>query len=162
MRRRDDVKEVGKMSAAQKATTKRFHIGELSARTGRGIHAIRWYESQGLIPGVQRDGGGRRLYGERHVSWLELIERLRLTGMSVAQMREFAALVKQGAGTIREQQALLRTHRTRVKAMIAEWTRALGLLNRKLDFYDEWLATGRRPARRPEAALARRAKRRVA
>ncbi|MFL6648060.1 MAG: MerR family transcriptional regulator [Sulfurifustaceae bacterium] len=146
---------------------KLFHIGELSARTGRGIHAIRWYESQGLIPGVQRDGGGRRLYNERHVSWLELIARLRLTGMSVAQMREYTALVKQGASTLKQQQALLRAHRARVKATVAEWTRALGLLNRKIEFYDEWLATGRRPAKKPEAPSIRRgeaprAKRRAA
>lgn len=36
-----------------------FRIGELAARTGRSIHAIRWYEAQGLIPGVARDSGGR-------------------------------------------------------------------------------------------------------
>jgi len=44
-----------------------FHIGELAARTGRTVHAIRWYETQGLVPGVARDEGGRRLYGEPHV-----------------------------------------------------------------------------------------------
>lgn len=32
-----------------------LHIGGLSARTGHSIHAIRWYEAQGLIPGVVRD-----------------------------------------------------------------------------------------------------------
>ena len=40
-------------------------IGELAARTGRTVHAIRWYEAQGLIPGVVRDPGGRRRYSER-------------------------------------------------------------------------------------------------
>jgi len=35
-----------------------FHIGALSARTGgASIHTIRWYEAQGLIPSVARDGG---------------------------------------------------------------------------------------------------------
>jgi hypothetical protein len=56
-----------------------FHIGVLSARTGRSIHTIRWYEAQGLIPGVARDGGGRRVYGELHVGWLALMDRLRRT-----------------------------------------------------------------------------------
>ena len=32
------------------------------AATGRTVHTIRWYERQGLIPGVCRDGGGRRVY----------------------------------------------------------------------------------------------------
>ena len=54
-----------------------FLIGELSARSGRSIHTIRWYEAQGLMPGVQRDGGGRRVYAEGHVAWLQLMQRLR-------------------------------------------------------------------------------------
>ena len=64
-------------------------IGELSSRSGRSIHAIRWYEAQGLIPGVERDGGGRRVYSDLHVGWLDLMDRLRRTGMTIAQMREY-------------------------------------------------------------------------
>ena len=54
------------------------------------------YEAQGLVPGVARDAGGRRLYTEQHVGWLLLMDRLRRTGMSIAQMRQYTALVKQG------------------------------------------------------------------
>ena len=134
-----------------------LRIGELAARTGRSVHAIRWYERQGLIPGVIRDGGGRRVYHERHIGWLELLERLRFTGMSIAQMREYTALVKQGRGTLKQQQVLLSTHRTRVRETIAGWTYALKLLDRKIDFYGEWLTTGQRPRSRPESGWARRA-----
>ena len=134
-----------------------LRIGELAARTGRSVYTIRWYERQGLIPGVVRDGGGRRIYNERHVSWLELIERLRFTGMSIAQMREYTALVKQGRGTLKQQQELLFTHRARVRETVAAWTQALKLLNRKIDFYGEWLTTGQRPRSKPEAGLVRRA-----
>src|SRR5918997_985983 len=105
--------------------SKSLRIGELAARTGRSVHAIRWYEAQGLIPGVMRDAGGRRVYRERHFGWLVLIDRLRLTGMSVAQMRDYAALVKQGRGTLKQQLALLEAHRARVHANIEEWTSAL-------------------------------------
>src|SRR5260221_6954806 len=122
-----------------------FHIGELAERTGRSIHAIRWYEAQGLIPGVVRDGGGRRVYSELHLSWLDLMERLRRTGMSIAQMRQYTALVKQGSSTLRQRQKLLSQHRARVKQTIAEWEQALKLIDNKIDFYGEWLTTGRRP-----------------
>src|SRR6266581_970135 len=122
-----------------------FRIGELAERTGRSIHAIRWYEAQGLIPGVMRDGGGRRVYSELHLSWLDLMERLRRTGMSIAQMRQYTALVKQGNKTLRQRQKLLSQHRARVKQTIIEWEQALRLIDSKIDFYGEWLTTGRRP-----------------
>jgi DNA-binding transcriptional MerR regulator len=129
--------------------SKRLRIGELAAHTGRSIHAIRWYESQGLIPGVIRDGGGRRAYSRLHLNWLDLIDRLRRTGMSIAQMREYTTLVKQGNATLRQRQKLLAAHRARVKATIAEWTSALKLIDRKIDFYGEWLTTGQQPKTLP-------------
>ena len=124
-------------------------IGALSARTGRSVHAIRWYEAQGLVPGVARDAGGRRLYTEQHVGWLLLMDRLRRTGMSIAQMRQYTALVKQGKSTLQTRQAMLKAHRERVEQTIAEWTEALALLDDKIEFYGQWLAQGKRPALEP-------------
>lgn len=124
---------------------KSFHIGELSSRTRRSIHTIRWYEAQGLIPGVVRDSGGRRVYSELHLNWLDFIERLRRTGMSVAQMREYTALVKKGNSTLEQRRKLLAEHRAHVRRTIREWSTALKLIDRKIDFYGEWLSSGRRP-----------------
>ena len=142
------------MSAvSQIPAVKALRIGELAARSGHTVHAIRWYEAQGLIPGVIRDAGGRRSYRERHLSWIELIDKLRLTGMSIAQIREYAALVAQGRGTLRQQQLLLRAHRERVEATIEEWKVALQMLDHKIDYFDAWLTTGKRPDQAPGKAL---------
>jgi DNA-binding transcriptional MerR regulator len=122
-----------------------FHIGALAVRAGRSVHTIRWYEAQGLIPGVGRDDGGRRVYNDLHVSWLDLMDRLKRTGMSIAQMRQYTMLVKQGNRTLRQRQLLLARHRKQVEQTLAEWTQALKLIDNKIDFYGEWLSTGKRP-----------------
>ena len=136
-----------------------LHIGEVATRTGRSVHAIRWYEAQGLVPGVERDGGGRRVYTEHHVGWLEFMDRLRGTGMSVAQMRAYTALVKKGSAALGERRALLRAHQARVLENIARWTEALSLIEAKLEFYDEWVAKGARPAVGPHRRVWRAAQR---
>jgi DNA-binding transcriptional MerR regulator len=130
-----------------------LRIGDIAKRTGRSIHAIRWYESQGLVPGVVRDKGGRRVYTEHHVGWLDLMERLRYTGMSIAQMREYTVLVKQGGSTLRQRRALLAAHQARVRDTITRWTAALELVDAKIGFYDEWVAGGSRPAVEPHQRL---------
>jgi len=137
---------VNRTSAASAApATSEFHIGELARRSGKTVHAIRWYESLGLVPAVRRDAGNRRVYGEMHVGWLELMHRLRTTGMTIAQLREYTALARQGRATLAARRDLLLAHRERVQATLAEWRRALSLLDRKVEFYGDWLATGRRP-----------------
>jgi len=122
-----------------------LRIGDLVRRTGRSVHTIRWYEAQGLVPGVQRDGAGRRLYVDRHVSWLQLMDRLRRTGMSIADMRRYTALVMQGRGTLKQRREMLAAHQAQVLLRISEWQEALRLINGKLDFYGEWIETGQRP-----------------
>ena len=135
-----------------------LYIGDIARRTGRSVHTIRWYEAQGLMPGVIRDRGRRRVYSDYHIGWLELMERLRLTGMSIRQLREYTALVKQGSTTLRKRRALLAEHQRRVKAMIAKWTEALALVDAKIEFYDEWVAGGTRPTVSPQQrARAKRA-----
>jgi DNA-binding transcriptional MerR regulator len=80
-----------------------------------------------------------------HVGWLSLMERLRLTGMSIAEMRQYTALALQGKATLPERRDMLAAHRARVLDTLAEWKRALSLVDRKIDFYDEWMQTGHRP-----------------
>ncbi|KWV48859.1 MerR family transcriptional regulator [Bradyrhizobium macuxiense] len=127
-----------------------LYIGDIARRSGRSVHTIRWYEAQGLMPGVIRDRGRRRVYSDYHIGWLDLMERLRLTGMSIRQLREYTALVKQGSASLRKRRALLAEHQLRVQAMIAKWTEALALVDAKIEFYDEWVAGGTRPAVSPQ------------
>ena len=138
--------QVQKMKNQKPETGKvRLHIGAFAERTGHTIHTIRWYESQGLLPRVLRDAGGRRIYSTRHLTWLELLDRLRRSGMSIAQLREYTRLAQQGSATVEPTLAVLVRHRQTVAAKIAEWHEAMVLINHKIDFYQEWRAKGIRP-----------------
>lgn len=132
----------------------RLHIGELAARTGRSVHTIRWYEAQGLLPAVPRDGGGRRLYSQRHIDWLALMERLRRSGMSVADLRTYTALAQRGSATLAPVRDMLVAHRGQVEEKIAEWQMALHLIDEKIGFYTQWIDDGVRPPKAlPKAGL---------
>jgi DNA-binding transcriptional MerR regulator len=139
-----------------------LRIGELAARCGRSVHTIRWYDAQGLIPGVVRDAAGRRLFSHRHVQWLGLVDRLRDTGMTISQIRNHTALVTQGRAGLGGQREMLAAHRDRVAATIQAWQASLALIESKLDFYDQWISTRQRPqsesVSREDAAAARAAK----
>ena len=78
-----------------KKTAVRLHTDASAVKTGHSIHSIhtiRWYESLGLLPRVLRDAGGKRIYSKRHLTWLELLDRLRRSGMSIAQLHDYTQL----------------------------------------------------------------------
>lgn len=122
-----------------------FHIGGLARATGRSVHTIRWYEAQGLIPRVERDRGGRRVYHRDHIEHLDFLERLRRSGMSVAGMRRFTDLSMAGWKTLGERQGLLAEHRAAVETEIRELKAALKLIDAKVAFYAQWEASRKRP-----------------
>jgi DNA-binding transcriptional MerR regulator len=126
--------------------SKPLRIGALSKATGRSIHAIRWYERQELIPGVERDRSGRRVYAPAHVGWLDFLARLRLSGMSIARMRGYAQLVMAGRRSLSERRNLLRDHRAALVDRLAALSAALEMIDRKIEHYEEWERTGVRPA----------------
>jgi DNA-binding transcriptional MerR regulator len=120
-------------------------IGELSTRSGRSIHTLRYYESVGLIPFVLRNASGRRRYNAQHVEWLFFLERLQRTGMTLAEMRQYAALVSRGKKTMAQRVALLQRHLERVDKQMTELANSRRLLVAKIDFYGEWKTTGAYP-----------------
>ena len=112
-------------------------IRELSTATGVSAHTLRYYEKAGLMPPVERRPNGHRRYDPGHVFWVAFLCRLRATGMTIAEIREYAALANAGDSTLAERQRLLGEHREKLLGRIAELEDSLELLDLKLAFYYE-------------------------
>lgn len=118
-------------------------IGQVSERTGLSVHALRFYEREGLLAHpVRREGNGRRVYSEDDVEWLAICTNLRASGMPLTTIRRYAELVRQGPGNEEERLELLRDHQEYVAARIRELTKAKALIRYKVMVYEEHLAKG--------------------
>ncbi|PJE94374.1 MerR family transcriptional regulator [Streptomyces carminius] len=113
----------------------RYMISEVAAFTGLSAHTLRWYERIGLLPDVDRSHTGQRRFTNQDLDWLSFVGKLRLTGMPVADMVRYAALVREGDHTFAERQELLRAAREDVRRRIAELQEALTVLDFKIDLY---------------------------
>lgn len=113
----------------------KYTISEVATLTGLTAHTLRWYERIGLMPHIDRSHTGQRRYRNRDLDWLDLVGKLRLTGMPVADMVRYAELVREGDHTYAERFDLLKSTREDVLARIAELQDTLSVLDRKIDFY---------------------------
>ncbi|MEU6404575.1 MerR family transcriptional regulator [Streptomyces sp. NPDC046985] len=116
-----------------------YTISEVVAFTGLTAHTLRWYERIGLMTHVDRSHTGQRRYSNRDLDWLDLVGKLRLTGMPVADMVRYAELVREGESTYGERYELLEATRLDVLNRIAELHDTLAVLNRKITFYADAL-----------------------
>jgi DNA-binding transcriptional MerR regulator len=118
-------------------------IGEVAERTGLSVHALRFYEREGLLVGpVRRTSGGRRRYTGVDVDWLQICVKLRESGMPLADLERFAGLVRHGPGNEVERLRLLDTHRQRVDAQIRALEECRSVIEWKVGIYTEHLDRG--------------------
>ncbi|WP_148614085.1 MerR family transcriptional regulator [Nocardioides rubriscoriae] len=111
-------------------------IAEAAARLGLTPDTLRYYERDGLLlHPVGRAPSGHRRYGPDDVRWIELVTRLRSTGMTIRDVRRYADLVRDGAGNEDERLELLREHRRKVLAQLAEVQQHLGAIDYKIGVY---------------------------
>jgi DNA-binding transcriptional MerR regulator len=117
-------------------------IGDVARQTGLSVHALRFYEREGLLltQHVARGTGGHRRYSAQDVHWLRICIKLRRSGMPLAQIRRFAELVREGPGNEHQRLELLREHQRRVEDQLAELEECLRIINRKVGVYEQHLA----------------------
>jgi DNA-binding transcriptional MerR regulator len=122
-------------------------IGDVARRTGLSVHALRFYEREGLLLSqhVARGTGGHRRYSPQDVKWLGICTKLRRSGMPLAEIRRFADLVREGPGNEQERLELLREQQRRVEAQLAELDECLRIISRKVGVYEQHLADSAAP-----------------
>ncbi|MEH0401121.1 MerR family transcriptional regulator [[Kitasatospora] papulosa] len=75
-----------------------MRIGELAARTGVSVRALRYYEEQDLLD-AERSPSGQRHYPESAVDQVQLIQQLYAAGLSSRTIVELMPSVVGGRAT---------------------------------------------------------------
>ncbi|MFC4337266.1 MerR family transcriptional regulator [Salininema proteolyticum] len=110
-------------------------IRETADRTGFTADTLRYYEKIGLLQGIGRTSTGQRRFSEHDLWLLEMLKCLRDTGMPVAEMREFADLVRAGDQTGPERVRLLERHLASVDRLLADLAGKRSHITHKIDHY---------------------------
>ena len=118
-------------------------IGQVAERTGLSVHALRFYEREGILAEpVRRESSGRRIYTEDDVNWLDMCIRFRSSGMPLETIRRYTDLVRQGPGNEADRLALLQSHQRHVESQLADLTACLAVITHKVEIYSQAVAEG--------------------
>lgn len=79
-----------------------YSIGQLSKKFHIAASALRYYEKEGLLPGIKRNKAGIREFGQKEVESLILIDCLKQSGLSIKEISVLVNLIQQGDSTVNE------------------------------------------------------------
>jgi MerR family transcriptional regulator, Zn(II)-responsive regulator of zntA len=69
-----------------------WHIGRVARETGLSVHAIRFYEREGLLKTLGRSEGRFRVFDQEGLRELKFIRKAQELGFSLAEIRELLVL----------------------------------------------------------------------
>ena len=93
-------------------------IEQTAKETGLSPDTLRYYERIGLITDIARAKNGHRRYSDEDIIWIGFLKQLRATGMSIAQMKQFAELRRGGDTTVTQRREMLEQHRHSLEAQV--------------------------------------------
>lgn len=113
-----------------------YLIKDVVKITGITSHTLRYYEKEGILPPIDRDSGGRRVYSDENLTWIDIVSCLKATKMPVAQIKEIVRLSIIGDETIEERKKILKDHRLEMVRQLDELKNSIKKIDKKIAFYE--------------------------
>lgn len=118
-----------------------YTIGQVSEMFGLPISTLRYYDRQGLFPGMQRSSGIRQ-FGDAELEALRVIECLKKSGLEIKDIKRFMDWCAEGSSTYPQRKELFEMQRKTLQAEIARMNRVLDMLNFKCWYYEQAVQDG--------------------
>jgi len=113
-----------------------YTIGEIAKQLDVAASTLRYYDKEGLLPFVERSGGGMRIFKDEDLSWLQIIECLKKTGMPIKDIKHFMDCCMEGDSKIDERLSIIESQRDAVIKQMKEMQEMLNMLNFKCWYYE--------------------------
>lgn len=115
-------------------------IAKMAEASGLSVPTLRFYEQEGLIDPVPRDGAGNRMYGEHEVTRINTIRCLRAAGLTLPQMKRYFSTPGEGEDSLRIRKEILLSTQEELTKQMEELQRCMRYLEQKISHYDLMLA----------------------
>ena len=112
-----------------------YTIDEISKLLDMSKHTIRYYTDLNLVPSLQRDKNGNRIFDEDSKNWLLSLKCLRGSGMSVKALKDYVDLCLQGDSTIEERFKIIIEQKKELEKQMKELNERYEFMKKKEEWY---------------------------
>ncbi|EAF6538106.1 MerR family transcriptional regulator [Listeria monocytogenes] len=115
-----------------------MYIKDFATKTGLSIDTLRYYEEEELLIPA-RNEKNYRVYTEEDYCWVQLLLKMKQTGMTITNIKNFAALQKQGDKTLLNRIQILDNHMENLYEQQKDLAETISFVAKKVDVYREKL-----------------------
>ncbi len=105
------------------------------------VSTLRYYDKQGLFPGMERVSGIRR-FSDAELEALRVIECLKKSGLELKDIKRFMDWCTEGAATYPQRRELFEKQKKSLEAELVRMNRVLDMLTFKCWYYEQAIRDG--------------------
>lgn len=116
-----------------------YTMKQVTQETGLSAPTLRYYEKEHILPPIDRDSNGLRVYNDISLKSIYFIKALRATDMPIREIKEYVKLYEKGEETLQLRKSLLENHKAKVEEDLKAQALYLKRITEKIELYDEYV-----------------------
>ena len=119
-----------------------YSIGEVATMFSLPISTIRYYDKEGLIPNLQKNTAGIRIFSQENLDTITIIECLKKAGMPIKDIKTFIQWCEMGDSTLDKRLQMFQELRVSIEKQKEELQNTLDTINYKCNYYTQAVKDG--------------------
>lgn len=119
-----------------------YTISEVAKKTNLTPFTLRYYDKEGLLPLLEKTEKGTRCFKDSDLAWLDAIECLKSSGMSIKDIKSFIYWATEGDSTLQQRYDMFVERKIIVEQKMVEFQKILNKINYKCWYYKTALEAG--------------------
>ena len=118
-----------------------YTIGQISEMFNIPVSTLRYYDREGLFPGMERKSGIRK-FSDNEIEALRVIECLKASGLEIREIKQFMEWTTKGSATYQQRKQLFETRLKKVEEEMDNLQKTKDMLKYKCWYYETAIADG--------------------
>jgi len=119
-----------------------YSISEVAKELNLTAYTLRYYDKEGLMPFVERNASGKRVFKESDIEFLKVIQCLKATGMPIKDIKHFIEWCSDGDSTLQQRYDMFVSRKATIEAQMEDLKKTLEVIEHKTLYYKTALEAG--------------------
>ncbi|MGF7437020.1 MerR family transcriptional regulator [Lentilactobacillus senioris] len=119
-----------------------YKISDIADKMDVSVDTVRYYDREGLMPFVERDKSGRRVFTDHDLNFIEVIQCMKQAGIPVKEIATFIDWCMTGDETLEQRYDFLADHEQQLETKIQQLEDNLAFLRWKKWYYQTAMEAG--------------------
>ena len=116
-------------------------IGQVSEMFNIPVSTLRYYDREGLFPGMERKSGIRK-FSDNEIEAVRVIECLKASGLEIREIKQFMEWSTKGSSTYKQRKQLFDTRLKKVEEEMDNLQKTMDMLKYKCWYYETAIQDG--------------------